>query len=546
MREPGLQNPWAVALAGVPALVIALLIMSGAPAGLASLGGLAVLVAGGVVFVLRSMRTARARGSAGFTMPEVSDAGAVAESTLRASDPAFSREQFLREVTRLMERFVSDAPSLELHALASDGVVQRLATLERLGYDLRALLRGSSVRGAVITSHESTSAFHHLCVRVTLLTPSGEQTWSLTFLRRPGVQSRARGPGEATCPHCGAPLQFAATGRCGHCQAIVNSGAYDWVLFEFSFGAHALSRTGGVLDPDALRRADPALSLEELADRAALVFWRWVEARQRGDTRKLTRIATPEFLSGLEQSTLPEGRVTLGGVEVRALRRVEVHDEAHVLVRWSDTAAEGARSRQSVFVLQRPHGARTVAETGLSTFRCLKCLAAVTDAEDPVCSFCGAPFTDTWRVASELPFARWSESMVALRRQLGGDWTRAATPAQREQGLRLLSGLAMADGEVSAAERAMLVETARRWGLPESLVEVALATKELPPAQFPKDLAVALTAELVQLAFIDDVIVPRTRKRLEHLAQVLGTEAELNRAMGRRLTALNEAARRSS
>jgi hypothetical protein len=50
----------------------------------------------------------------------------------------------------------------------------------------------------------------------------------------------------------------------------------------------------------------------------------------------------------------------------------------------------------------------------------------------------------------------------------------------------------------------------------------------------------------VQLAFIDDVIVPRTRKRLEHLAQVLGTEAELNRAMGRRLTALNEAARRSS
>ena len=82
--------------------------------------------------------------------------------------------------------------------------------------------------------------------------------------------------------------------------------------------------------------------------------------------------------------------------------------------------------------------------------------------------------------------------------------------------------------------------------MPESLVEVSLATKELPPAQFPKDLAVALTAELVQLAFIDDVIVPRTRKRLEHLAQVLGTEAELNRAMGRRLTALNEAARRTS
>lgn len=546
MRGQGLQNPWALAIAGVPPLVMALMVMSGASAGTATMAGLAVMVGGGVLFVIRTTRASRSREGRGFTVPEVADAGAIAENTLRANDPGFSRAQFLADVTQLMERFVSDTPGIELHAKVSDGVVQRLATLERLGHDLRAQVRGSTVVGAVITSHESTSAYEHLGVRVTLRTGTGDQTWSLTFLRRPDTKTRASGSSSAACPNCGAPLQFAATGRCLHCEAIVNSGAYDWVLCEFTFGSHALGRPLGVLDADGLRTADPKLALEELTDRASLTFWRWVEARQRGDTRRLTRVATPEFIAQLGDTSLPDGVVTLGEVEVRALRRTSLHDEAHVLLRWADTTSEGSRGRQSVFVLRRPKELTSSAETGLSTFRCTGCLAAVTDAEDPACSFCGAPFTDTWCVASELPFARWQESMVALRKQLSGDWTRAATPGQREQALRMLCGLAMADGAVSAAERTMLDETARRWGLPPTLVDSSLRSADGARAQLPKDLAVALTAELVQLAFIDDVIGPRTRKRLEAMAAALGTEMELNRAMGKRLTELNVAARRTT
>lgn len=504
LKSSGLQSPWAFAIAGVPALVVALLVMSGVPGGKAAAAGLAVMVGGFVLFIVRTTRTARARESVGFVAPPVADAGALAEATLRGADPEFSRERFLDQVKQLMERFVSDAPSIELHALASDGVVQRLATLERLGLDLRAQLRGSTVLGALITGHTATGDWDHLSVRVTLRTPSGEQTWSLRFLRRPNVKSRTRTA--ASCPNCGAPLQLGATGRCLHCQAIVNSGAYDWVLFEFTLGAHALGRATGVLDADGLRAADPRLSLEELTDRASLAFWRWVEARQTGDARRLTRLATPEFLAQLEHSPAPEGAVTLGDVEVRALRRPGVHDEAHVLLRWSDVGPRGPRLRQTVLVLRRPRDAASSETLGLSTFRCVKCLAAVTDAEDVSCSFCGAPFTETWCVSSELPFAQWTESMVALRRALGGDWARVASPAQREQALRLLGRLAAADGTVSPAERTMLDETARRWSLPSSVVDAALGAKDLPSAQFPRELAIALTSELVQLAFIDDVI----------------------------------------
>jgi len=36
--------------------------------------------------------------------------------------------------------------------------------------------------------------------------------------------------GHAACPACGAPLPAAMTGKCGHCGALVESAAFDWVL----------------------------------------------------------------------------------------------------------------------------------------------------------------------------------------------------------------------------------------------------------------------------------------------------------------------------
>lgn len=44
--------------------------------------------------------------------------------------------------------------------------------------------------------------------------------------------SSRRGPVTATptCPNCGAPLQITDAGACGHCNAMVENGQFDWIL----------------------------------------------------------------------------------------------------------------------------------------------------------------------------------------------------------------------------------------------------------------------------------------------------------------------------
>lgn len=44
--------------------------------------------------------------------------------------------------------------------------------------------------------------------------------------------SSRRGPVTATptCPNCGAPLQITDAGACGHCDAMVENGQFDWIL----------------------------------------------------------------------------------------------------------------------------------------------------------------------------------------------------------------------------------------------------------------------------------------------------------------------------
>ncbi|MEO7093069.1 MAG: hypothetical protein ABI175_07460, partial [Polyangiales bacterium] len=49
-----------------------------------------------------------------------------------------------------------------------------------------------------------------------------------TFIRMAGVAGRPTV--DKSCPACGAPLQVNMAGSCGHCQAKVTSGQFDWVL----------------------------------------------------------------------------------------------------------------------------------------------------------------------------------------------------------------------------------------------------------------------------------------------------------------------------
>lgn len=58
----------------------------------------------------------------------------------------------------------------------------------------------------------------------------------LSFTRSIGVLSKGAEGGTTSmlCPHCGAPIQMASSGRCEFCGSVVNTGAFDWTLSEIT------------------------------------------------------------------------------------------------------------------------------------------------------------------------------------------------------------------------------------------------------------------------------------------------------------------------
>jgi len=212
-----------------------------------------------------------------------------------------------------------------------------------------------------------------------------EECW--TFLRSQEAPA-ARG-GEGACPACGAPLQLGETAACAHCGAIVNSGRFDWVLAEMTQAVEARPPAPLPEGAAALCAQDPGFSRQVLEDRAALLFWRWVEAQATGRPRALAKVASPAFLDSV-QATRPAGAAApfracaVGSVELLSLHPEGPVQRARVEVRWS---VEG-RHRRSVLELHRTPGAQTP-RAGLSTARCPGCSAPLSDNGQPACESCG-------------------------------------------------------------------------------------------------------------------------------------------------------------
>ena len=459
---------------------------------------------------------------------------------LSGRDPGFTVERITTHVAALVE-VLKRGQLGAVHAWVSDGFFQRLSTQARLvglGEALEVMQQIGSVRVSQAAIGESYEA---LTVRVTFA-PSGQKpddrnvvTQSWRLLRRISVKTRTEGLAEGKCPRCGASLQLSATQRCAHCEAIVNSGEYDWVLSDVSPGATTLTQRRDLFDLDGLRVEDPHLAPEELVDRATLAFWRWYEAAATGDVKRLTRLATPGFLSSmrssLEAKPLANVRIRVGGADARLLRRQGTHDEAHVVVWWH---ADDGTKDQTVFKLVRPKGSRSAQRLGLASDRCEGCLAPMTNAESPACEHCGRPFTDAWALDALEVFEDWSAFMRPLLQQRGAqqqDW-RTVPVFERQRALRLAASVAKADGTVSPPERAMLETLARAWALESGEVDAALANDEPASAAgltLHRAFARELVRELTKLVFVDRRAEVAERKLVLRVASTLGVAEDARR-----------------
>ena len=383
------------------------------------------------------------RAGAGTVDSELPNKREAALAQIVQSDPAFDEAKFIERAISAFAAVDDGWNRSDLSGarpFVSDGVYERFRRqlAERKERGVRARISELKLGGTEVLGYVAGPHFDAAYVSFTgsvddeLVAAEGERVVSggredfievWTYLRRPGAKTLARsGPLDGCCPSCGAELKIVDAAQCPACSAWISSGEYDWVLTEVTrFAAWAFPdpdrEVGGWSD---LRVADPGLSQEVLEDRAAAVFWRWLDARRRADPAPLSGVSSERFLKALTFDAAFEREAVVAGVETTACQSLADVDRVHVQVSWDadqmrrreEGEAEflGRESRTFFFIFERKRGVLSDPKAGLRTARCPACGAAPEQADAASCPYCGHAFNDgslTWVLAEVVPFGRW-------------------------------------------------------------------------------------------------------------------------------------------
>jgi hypothetical protein len=495
-----------------------------------------------------------------------------AAQALKNRDAAFDEQRLYARLTDAFEKIQRawcDQDLSPVRAFISDGVFERFSLQIQeqrdLGWrDRMEHLHVQDVRlaqvssGDVFTAAPVRIAASAINDRISLADgsrlPGSRAAESFvefwTWLRRSDAQTVVRdGLIEGRCPNCGAALEMNQNARCPHCQSILRSGRFDWVLVEITQESEwrPTDRMGrSVPGLDDIRQRDPELTLAEIEDRASVLFWRWVMAQRLGDASLLERAAGGAFLAQIQQELTADesggrrswlGECAVGAVDtMRLIGAAEgPWERAVVEVRWMGTRFERRAdakperlNRSSVLrtllVLGRDPSARSDADHGVSSAHCPNCGAPEIKGNGPHCAYCGIVLNDGkhgW-VLLEL-LSAVSERGQAL---LEGDAQSGQLQAAGGDGvapssqllLAWLAKMAFADGQVDEQERRMIESAAARRHVPAERLRAILSAAEAgdiePPVPTDREQARQWLEALALSAWADGRLAAGERELL--------------------------------
>ena len=375
--------------------------------------------------------------------------------------------------------------------------------------------------------------------------------WS--FIRRRDVQTKtARGSllgGQ--CPNCGSEVELNQFSRCSACDAMLRSGSYDWVLSEITQASEWRARNPQrrAVSERYRRQHDPEFSLQQLEDRASVIFYRKAAADLAGSIDPLRKMATDGFCEQYQSELRAENRAVdvecaVGSVDCKGIVTDPNQHYAVVEVRWTSrlAAIAGRWTRvQSWLVLMRSAAAKRTAASTLQSSHCPACGAPEGDLTSDACAFCGE-VTNTglfdWVLVE---FHRSRDSQGAR------DWKRrmklAAKPApapvaaasagetvspsiSASEGLAWMIRVLVEDGVLDATERDVVRQLARKNGIADQLVQQwLLESPRSDPLAFPTpgtEAARGWIGEVVGIALADGEVDDSERRMLKQLASSLG------------------------
>jgi hypothetical protein len=343
-------------------------------------------------------------------------------AALKAEDPDFDEASFAARCRQMMlsiNKAWHDGNMGPVRRFISDGVYVRFQTQLALlrAQKLRNAMADARAVAAEVVAAESDPNWDTVHVKVvgeardtdvasTLSAEEAaekaksaplsryEEVWS--FVRRRGRRTKAGVPMaaafEGKCANCGNELPSGEVVRCEVCKALTNSGEHDWVLAEITqpeeWVPHARA-TSDILDK--IREHDPTVSVQELEDRASVLFWKWIEARATGKRTRLERFC---FQQGKPDATKANlAKVAVGSAEVVGVERTpDGLDQVSVAVKWSASFDGGEPSgRENLVVMVRSAEAKST--RGLSCLDCPNCGGPLVDSDSVSCDYCKEPLT---------------------------------------------------------------------------------------------------------------------------------------------------------
>ena len=533
------------------------------------------------------------------TQPASARIKALGELKLR--DPNWNEMRFLERAKQGFSR-IQDAWSKQdlspVQGFLSDGVYERFSIQidEQKSDGLRDHMESLRILNARIVQVESGSRFDvlHVSIRASAVNyrvslaggrrldgstepEEFEEIWS--FLRRPGSKTLEK-PGliEGVCPSCGAPIEIVRAAKCTYCQTFLRSGEHDWVLAEITQACEWVvedekPRPG----LDRLTEADPGFSVQQIEDRASVMFWRYYTAFRLGKVEPMLKHAHPDFIGKLQAKLVPKANGSRMAYQTAAVGSVRVlgaalgestsaqssFDKILVELRWSwkpvEKNAKGLvipggeypLNCTQVFVLIRRSGVRTEIGLALSGSCCKSCGAPETDTAGTVCQYCQTPLnegTADW-ILEQIADPHAPDIVRLLKSPPAAPRPEAASPkcptpapgssadsvsagtvsADTASGdifevrgsadaLRWMTAVIFADRKVEQAELDLLKQYARSYGVPQAKFnEIVLAAQAgkavLRPPANRQEVA-AIYRELVRLALADGTLSDTEEKLL--------------------------------
>ncbi len=313
------------------------------------------------------------------------------------------------------------------------------------------------------------------------------------------------------CANCGAALEAAGGSRCGHCGAVLNSGALDWVLAEITQAVEWRGDDRGDLDRFYAELPETAggnarewLSPQELEDRASVVFIRYHSALHRGNLAILNSFATPELVKSLggEKREPPLHSLAVGAVDLLGFAATEGMVQACVRVKYSGSPnprAEGEH-QERILVFSKSLQAQA-GKADLSSLTCPNCGGPVQASDQAKCAYCDNVLSSpqaNWvlsgfgglELADRILPPRVTSASRSLNATVGASGSSGGSSDPGAQ-IRILAAIitaALEDGVISQSEETTIREFARHFGLGPIFVDMLLRKAKEQPQSLAEEL----------------------------------------------------------